>query len=206
MSRFIQPLEPRTLFTAVPATTLISDELQIVRQAITTRAALSASVPLVNADNKILKADLKGLSNKAQNQALGKTLKKDESIALATLRADETLLLNPSLADARHAFVAGIQVLVHPTSAKLQAKLAVFLSALNTVTTTPLANLNTAANAVKTTLATDLSAIASADPSAALDAAKEDGDINTAVGNFVTAAQSFATDVGTLATDLATLP
>ena len=211
MSRFVQYLEPRTLFTATPTkATFFADALQIFADAATTRADLKATAAVVAADTKTIAADLKSIStasNKASNAALLRTLKIDEIKTLVTLRVDENVLVGPTSGLSRRSAAHGIELLSHPTNVHLQALVSADEAALGTETAAPLAKLKADSNA--TSIGTDLMNIANANPSSTLLAThlqnfQTDG--NTAVGNFVAAAMKFTTDVGTLASDLSATP
>lgn len=211
MSRFVQSLEPRTLFAATPTkATFIADEVQIFADAATTRADLKATAAIVAADTKTIAADLKSIStasNKASNAALLKQLKTDEVKTLVTLRVDEAILLGPASGLSRRSAAHGIELLSHPTNVHLQALVSADEAALGTVTTAPLAKLKADSNA--SAIGTDLMNIANANPSSTLLATHVqnfESDGNTATGNFVAAAMKFTTDVATLASDLGATP
>lgn len=211
MSRFVQSLEPRTLFSGTPTkATFFADALQIFADAATTRADLKATAAVVAADTKTIAADLKSIStasNKASNDALLRTLRFDEVKTLVTLRLDENVLLGPTSGFSRRSAAHGIALLMHPTNVHLQALVAADESALGTVTVAPLAKLKADSNA--TSIGTDLANIAAANPSSTLLATHLQNlktDSNTAVGSFVAAAMKFTTDVATLASDLGATP
>ena len=211
MSRFVQSLEPRMLFTVTPTrATFIADALQIFAEAATARADLKATAAVVAADTRTIAADLKSIStasDKASNAALFRTLKTDEVKTLVKLRVDENVLVGPTSGLARRSAAQGIALLLHPTNVHLQALVAADEAALATVTAAPLAKLESDSNA--SAIGMDLMNIANANPSSTLLATHVqnfESDGNTAVGNFVAAATMFTTNVATLPSDLSATP
>src|SRR6266436_4478035 len=90
MSRFIQPLECRTLLTASP-TSLAAELTAINNSAGTIKADLIALQAGAKADLKTIATDLKG--SPKTNAPLAKKLSADETKLLAKIKADVALLL-----------------------------------------------------------------------------------------------------------------
>ena len=202
MSRFVQALESRTLLTAT--TSSLATELASVNtNASAVRADLAALQLNARTDMKAITTDLKGSAK--TNVPLLKKLQVDEGKWLAKIRNNTNALLRAQPLSAK-GVADGDAFLAAPTKLSLQSKIVGDVNALNVATTAPLAALT--ANVSTTTLAADLSALTTANPtnsSLSADATKTTTDLNTDSGKLVTDAGSFSTAVGTLNTDLMTL-
>ena len=101
MSRFIQPLESRRLFSAGPVdkATLVADEALVVADGAAVRADLRSLAGVVRADTAKIQVDLKGLPK--TNLPLMRTLRTDEARLLAQFTKDVNALLNPGTAVTR---------------------------------------------------------------------------------------------------------
>src|SRR5438067_2329214 len=119
MSRFIQSLESRTLFTA----SFANDQLQILADAAAIKGALKSAGAVMAADMKLIAADVKAVTttaNKATNAELLTALKADVTQALALLRADQTPLL-ASAGLARRAAAEGQSLTLNPVNPTVRA-------------------------------------------------------------------------------------
>ena len=200
MSRFIQSLESRTLFTTSAA--LAADIGQVITAAATTRVDLKTAASVITADTKTITTDLKSSTtsaNRATNAHLLNIFRVDEHKTLATLRAHEAALLAAGTSLSHRAAADGDALLLHPTNARIQARVTADIAALSTVPASLLAKLQ--ADTQNITLGTDLMNIVNANPTnaalaAAVQTAENDG--NTAVTNFLSAASAFNTNTGTL--------
>ncbi|HZL33921.1 MAG TPA: hypothetical protein VFC78_01345 [Tepidisphaeraceae bacterium] len=211
MSQFIHFLESRTLLSAsITSATLIADSQQVSANAATTRTDVKLVASTFAADTKKIAADLKSATNagnRKANAALLNTLKADEGKALAKLRADSNVLLGKSSALSQRSLTDAKALLLHPTNVKLGAKVAADVSALNAVTTAPLANVQ--ADTQSVTLSADLTNIAAANPystSLATDVPQSQSDVAGSIGNVGVAAENFSGQVGTLAGDAGATP
>ena len=95
MSRLIQSLESRTLFsaTSAEAAVLLGDVRQVTASAATVRAGLRAAVSAATTGVNKVAADLRSSTtpaNRAANAALLRTLRAGELGTFATLRVDQT--------------------------------------------------------------------------------------------------------------------
>ena len=202
MSRFIQPLESRRLFSGgtVDKSTLVADEALVVADGAAARADLTSLAALVRADTAKIQVDLRGLPK--TNLPLMRMLRVDEAKLHAQIAVDLNLLLNPGTALSRQSTATGGLLLTKATLA-LQARVGAEASALGTVTVAPLAKFQ--ADLTGAAIGADLQALVNANPSAATlasDAAQMMTDTSDAATTLSTAASSFATDVGGLAADL----
>lgn len=202
MSRFIQPLESRRLFSGgtVDKATLVADEALVVADGAAARADLTSLAAVVRADTAKIQVDLRGLPK--TNLPLMRTLRVDEAKLHAQIAVDLNLLLNPGTALSRQSTATGVLLLTKATLA-LQARVGAEASALGTVTVAPLAKFQ--ADLTGATIGADLQALVNANPSAATlatDAAQMMTDTSDGATTLSTAASSFATDVGGLAADL----
>ncbi|HZL36166.1 MAG TPA: hypothetical protein VFC78_12690 [Tepidisphaeraceae bacterium] len=211
MCKFVQTLESRTLLSAsVTSTTLIADAQQLSVNAGNTRADLKSAGANIAADNKTLTADLKTLANatnRKTNAGLLAKLKSDEGKALAKLRADSNVLLGKSTAIANRSIADAKGLLLHPTNAKLGAKVAADVQALNTVSASPLATLQ--ADIQNVSLGVDLTNIAAANPSSttlANDVQRAQSDGSSSIGNVGTAASNYNSQLASLASDAGSAP
>jgi hypothetical protein len=204
MSQFIQSLESRVLMSASSAT-LSTDLSTIVADATTTRAASKSLQSTALSDERIIAADLRGLSNKSSNRVLLLKAQVDEARLFSRTAVAEANLLITGSARSRHAVGDGRILLAHPTNASLKAHVAGHVTNLNTVIPAELNVLQSdVANLVQTWVA-DLNAIAAANPgSSTLAAAVQtaQNDVSTHAGALTSAATKFQTDIAILGNDL----
>lgn len=202
MSRFVQPLESRTLLTATNSS-LAAELTTVNTNAAAVKADLATLTAAAKADMKAIATDLKGTSR--TNVPLLKKLQGDENKWLTKIRNNTNALLHAANASAR-GVADGDAFLAAPTKLSLQSRIVGDVNALNIATTAPLAALT--ANVSTTTLAADLAALTTANPtnkSLSDDATKTTTDLNTDSGKLVADAGLLSTAVGALNTDLATL-
>ena len=200
MSRFIEPLESRTLLSA-SASTLSTDFSAIATDAGAVKSAFIQLEVALAGDYKAILTDLKG--SKGSSSQL-KTLKSDGKKALNTLKKDGLALLKAAVI-AKRATTDGTKLIAKSSTAQT-TKVNKDITALGSATTTPLANIQN--DSQHTGIGSDLDALAAANPSntqLATDAAKTKTDANTQGSAFVSASQTFSDAVATLKTDLATL-
>jgi hypothetical protein len=207
VSQFIQSLESRMLMSA-SSSTLSTDLSVIVADATATRAASKSLQSAALSDEKIIAADLRGLSNKSSNRVLLLRAQLDEARLFSRTSIAEANLLITGSVRSRHAVGDGKTLLTHPTNASLKAHVAGHVTNLNTVVPAELNVLQTnVANLVQTWVA-DLNAIAAANPSdATLAGAVQtaQNDVNTRAGTLTAAATKFQTDIAILGNDLLTI-
>jgi hypothetical protein len=206
MSRFVQGLESRTLFSAASAAgaVLAVDAKQVVATAATARTDLRFAVSAATIDTNVVAADLKTSTtstNRPANAGLLRTLRSDEVKTFATLRSDETALLVVGASLSARAAADAKSLLLHPTNAAIQARVAADMTALATVPAARLATLQ--ADALNGVLGADLTNLVNANPantSLANDtnAFTAGGAAAAAIGNVVTAAGTFTTATGAL--------
>lgn len=219
MSRFIQSLESRTLFSAsTEAAVLLADVKQVKANAVTVRADMKLSASAATVGLHKIMADLKSSTtsaNRASNASLVKALKTAGGADLTVLKADETALLAVGSSLSARSAADAKALLLHPTSTTLQAKVTADLSALSTQPAaklaifatdtqsnplqTPLDNL-VAANPSNTALATDAGGFGADGALAAAFA-----NLTTAVTNFINTLTALSSDV-TITTSGSTLP
>lgn len=210
MSRLIQSLEPRTLFsaTSAEAALLLGDARQVTASAAGVRTDLRVAISTATTGLNKVAADVKTTTtpaNRASNAALVRALRAGELSTFAKLRVDQTALLTIGASLSTRSVADARALLLHPTSATIQARVAADITAL---TTEPAARLATfqadaqsdligaalanliAANSANTALATDAGDFQSGGAAAA------------AIGNVITAAGSFTGTISTLGTDV----
>lgn len=202
MSRFIQSLESRTLFSAGPVDkpTLLADEALVVADGAAARADLRSLAAVVRTDTAKIQVDLRGLPK--TNLPLMRTLRVDEARLLAQTTVDLNMLLNPATALSRQSTAAGVLLLTKATLG-LQARVGADVTALGNVTVAPLAKFQ--ADFQDTAINTDLQALLDANPSAttlSTDAGQMMTDTSADADTLNTAVSAFATDVGALGADL----
>jgi len=202
MSRFIQPLEGRTLLSAT--STSIANELTAVQTAgSAVQADLLALQTTSKADLGKITADLKG--SPKTNVPLLKKLAKDQGALVAKIKADTALLLKGTASSTKGA-ADGNAIVANPAlgtnPAKIQAdvtKLATASSALSKLQTD-------AANT--STVNSDVDALTTANPT--LTALTTDGtadktDLAAAINKLLADATTYSNALGSLKTDLSTL-
>jgi hypothetical protein len=203
MPVFVQSLERRFLLSSVTGSTLAADYQQVVADAAAANAALKTLAAELKTDNAILATDLKTLPK--SNAKLLATLKTDETKANSKLTTELGLLLTPATTLAKNSASVGELLTTNQNAASI-AKAKSDDTALNNITSTPLANLTAALGS--TTVTSDLNALAAANPSdttlaaAVNTATRQVSAQDSAIGND---AAQFATDVATLALDLSSL-
>jgi hypothetical protein len=203
MSSFVQTLEERRLFSITSAT-LAADLSSINTDAKAVKASVTALTKTAAADVKLLTADLKGSAK--TNAALLKTLKTDEGKAIAKLKTDANNLTKATML-AKKSASAGDAVIKKPTSTTLTGKLSADITALGTVTTAPLAALQTDSNGTSA-LATDVTAITTANSSNTkliTDSGTTATDFQNGIQTLDTAGATFSAAVAALKADLTTL-
>jgi hypothetical protein len=197
MSRFIQPLERRTLLTA-SASSLSADLTSINTDAAAVKADLTSLQTAATADFKSLVSDLKGSSK--TNLALLAKLRSDGNKYLAKLKADVNALLKGSALSAK-GVKDGTATLANP-NAPASGNIKGDVNALAAAATNPLTKLTTDASTA--TLVADLNALAGT-KSLSTDVTKAANDLNSLSGKVVSDANKFGSAVNTLKTDLTTL-
>lgn len=208
MSRLVEFLESRTLFSATQAATLLADVTQVKADAATERADLRAAVSAATTDTNTIAADLKSSTtagNRATNASLLRTLRSDEVKTFATLRTGETALLVVGAALSVRAAADAKALLLHPTNSKIQARVAADMTALATEPAARLATLQ--AEAQNGVLGADLANLVNANPTntalaAGASAFSDGGTAAAAIGNVVTAAGTFTAATGALDADV----
>jgi hypothetical protein len=96
MSRFVQSLESRALFSVVSASALLGDVRQVLSSAVIARADLRSAVTAATSGLNRITTDLKTSTtsaNRTSNAVLLKTLKSDGIKTFGTLKTDEMALL-----------------------------------------------------------------------------------------------------------------
>jgi hypothetical protein len=205
MPTFIHSLESRTFFSAtfVTAATLLADKAGLLADVANGTSAFKALVADVTSGTKAIALDLKTLPK--TNAAPLKTLKSDEAKAKAMLTTDLNLLEKSGGSLAKKALSTGESLLTKAT-VKTLVVAATEITALGTVTTAPLAHLQTAL--FSTPVSPDLQGLATANPGAtalANDVSTALGNISTQTAALGTAATQFATDIANLKSDLSSI-
>jgi hypothetical protein len=201
MSRFIQSLESRTLLSAASVTeaALLTDVKNVQAAAVTARGDLKSAASSIGADTKLIATDLKSSTtsaNRATNAGLLRTLRVDESKTFATLRAHEAALFSVGTGLSRRAAADGKALLLHPTNARIQARVTADTTALTTEPAALLAKVQ--ADTQNVGIGTDLTNLANANPTntalaTEIQTAQNDGKV--AVQTAVTAAGAFDMNV-----------
>lgn len=207
MSKFVQTLEPRTLFAAT-ATELSTDLSNVIHDAAATRVALHAERSAAIADEHAVLVSLRGLSNKQQNAALVRTLNIDDASHSAKVGVAQARFLDKAVALSAIATAEGKALLLHPTNTHLQARFTAAVSALDTQLPPLLSNLQSLNSAAVLAYATDMNAIANANPSStavAGNVATAKTDVNSNAANYNTASSQVLSDTATLSAALKTI-
>jgi hypothetical protein len=205
MSRFIQSLESRTLFSA----SFTDDQLHILTDTAAVKGALKSAGSIMMADMKIIAADVKAVTtsaNKASNAALLKTMKADVTQVLALLRADSAALL-ASAGLAKRTAAEGQSLTLNPINPTVRARLAADSAVLQPLVDGAAAKLQLDLDSIE--LKTDVENIVAANPSSTTlptDAATAQVNSTNALATFETAAATYQTDVDGLITDLDSIP
>jgi hypothetical protein len=201
MSRFIQPLEGRTLLTATSAS--ISAETSAINTAAgAVQADLTALQNASKADLAKINTDLKGSAR--TNAPLQKKLLKDQTVLIAKIKADTAALLKGTTSSTKAA-ADGTAVAANPAlggSGKIQADVNTLVKA----SSSPLTKLTTDAD--PTTAKADVDALVAANPSLtslATDGATDKSDLGTNIAKLLADATTYSNSIGTLKTDLTTL-
>ena len=204
MTRLIQPLESRILLSA-SSTQIVADELKIVSDANSARTDVLHFAPILVADAKSVAADLKSLSNTAQNRTLGAKLKTDATQAFAHLKSEVLAIIHTGGPVAKKAVIDGLAVFANPSSVAARARLSADLKHLQSVTSGTIAKFLSDAGSARTAILGDLNAITAANPTGttlATDVSKASIDTTAALGAATTDVQTLQGDVNTLITDL----
>ena len=210
MSRFIQSLESRTLFSAdsTAAAALLADVKQVLSAAAIARADLPAAMKSATSGVSKITVDLRTSTtsdNRSSNAALLRNFKSDVLKTFGALRGDETALLVVGDSLSARAAADAKALLLHPTSTAIQARVAADENALSTTPAAKLATLQAAAQShgIGTDLANLLTANVS-NTALAADAVifQNGGTVVVAISKVVTAAGTFDTAIGTLNTQV----
>jgi soluble cytochrome b562 len=194
MSRFIQPLESRTLLSATSAS-IAAEMTNITTDAATVKADLADLKTTATADSKAIALDLKG--SKTNAPAL-KTFQKDEKVLLTKINADGASLLKGSTSATKGA-ADGNAAIAAPSSAPLANKIQTDFNALAKASTNPLTKLT--ADAVTTTVDADLTGLNGVSTHAA--GAKTN--LDTKIAKLLADSATYSNALGALKTDLASL-
>lgn len=210
MSRLVQSLESRTLFsaTSAQAAVLLADVKQVTASAAMVRADMKLAVSAAATGLKQVATDLKTSTtsaNRAANAALLKTLKAADHSTVVTLRVDQTALVVVGARLSAHSAADAKALLLHPASQAIQARVAADITALETEPAAKLAAFQAAAQVDLIGAAlTDLLAANPTNTALAGDATvfQSGGAAAVAIGNVITAAGTFTTTIGTLNADV----
>jgi hypothetical protein len=210
MSNFIQSLESRTLMT-VSSATLLGDKETIASEIVVVKASANALILSDTSATKVIAADFKGLPK--ADGALLKTLVSAETKAKAALLKDVALLDSKSLGLTTKSVSAGDMVLKKATTKSL-ATLAKDITALGSVTTVPMADLQafltgttvTDARASILTALPDDTALDTAVTNEGTDSDSDKATINTDATQLQTDVANLATDLSSIETTLGTFP
>jgi hypothetical protein len=205
MSRFVQTLESRTLFSVTIPANVVTDIGMLLGDSRALRADFQTHVPVLHADFRAVGKDLKGLPNNGTNHALLGKLRGDAGHWMGVVRGDMAGLLHAGTPAVRHAIMDGMRVFMDPNDLIAKAKLAADLTAVQSVLAAPMATLATDVQSAGAMLTADLNALTAANPT---DTALQ-GDVNKVesdgsamlmgVGGDV---QKLNSDVTQLVTDL----
>lgn len=199
MSRTIEPLEPRVLFSSVA--TLMSDGGQLVTDIQTARANVIQDQKTLAADVRAVTADVRAVPPSAQKQSLVKAIRTDETKWIATIGKDIRSLETVASADKTTTVAAAIRVFRHPTNLTYIAELAADIAKMGSALDAPIAQLQSDGNAAHSALLTDLNNIASAYPS---DSALQSG-VQQITSDSQSAINQLTADGQTIETDLQNL-
>lgn len=210
MSRLIQSLESRTLFsaTSTEAAVLLADVKQVTASAAMTRADMRLAASAATTGLNRVAADLKASTtsaNRASNAALLRTARADKVTTFATLQVDQTALLVVGAALSARAAADARALLLHPTNQTFQARVASDITALTTLPAAALAKLQAAAQS--DLIGAALASLVDANPSNTALAGdvsvfQTGGAAAVAIGNVVTAAGTFTVTISALNTDV----
>jgi len=201
MSRFIQPLERRTLLTAT-ATSLAAESAAVATAAPPVQADLLALQLAAKTDLAAITLDLKG--SPKTNAPLLRFLKRDTNQFVNKEKSDVTALLRATPKTAKGA-ADGSALLIAPTVPALQAKIPNDIAPL-TLTNTRFATLT--ADSLTTTVDTDLTNLTTANPTntaLTTDANKLNTDLTSLTATLLTDAAAYNSAVTTFKNDLSTL-
>jgi hypothetical protein len=203
MSSLIESLESRRLLSGtVTLADVENAALALGKEANQARIDVAASAKTGAADVKALKADLQRLKKVAGNAALLKEFTKQEQAAAAQFKKDATALATSISKQTKQSIAAGINFILHPTSAKASASLAADLLALQKLTTSgPVEKLIGDVNSDQALVTTDLNSILTTDASDA----KTVADATTAKNDLAASSATLQADVNALESDLSTL-
>jgi hypothetical protein len=202
MSRFIQPLEQRTLLTAT--TTSLAAELAAVNTAGgAVKADLATLQTTTKSDNKAIATALKGAP--AAALAAGKKFTADETKLLTKIKLDETALYKSVAASSKGA-ADGDAIIANPASAALGAKIQADVTSLGLVATNPNTKLGNDSNDAG--VDADLAALTAADTSSSALAtanATAKTHLDTLIAKLTTDGTTLTNAVDVLKVDLTTL-
>jgi hypothetical protein len=201
MTSFIQSLESRTLFA------FADDYLAIAADAAAGREAMKAAASVMRADLKEMTVAVRAAStpaNRASNAGELRLLKADVTGSLAELRASTRRLFGRTTAVARRVATTAGVLQSRPGNLRLQARLASALSALGTVSTTDLVDVDEDLSALNP--APTYNILAFANPSVAPLAAAALANVAGAVNSVDAAVTEFAADLETLFANAGNLP
>jgi hypothetical protein len=210
MSNFIQSLESRRLMSAT-ADTLLGDKAMISSDIVVLKAAANALILSDTSATKVIATDFKGLP-KADGELL-KTLETTEIKAKAALLKDVALLDSKSLSLTTKSVSAGDVVLKKATTRSLAA-LAKDITALGSVTTVPMADLQafltgTTVTDARASILTALPADSALDTAVTNEGTDSDADkatINTDANQLQNDVTGLATDLSSIESALGTFP
>lgn len=199
MSRMIQTLESRVLFSSVA--TLLGDGAQLVTDLQSAKGDVVQNEKTLAADVRTVTTDVRTIPASAGKRTLVGAIQKDESIWVGTIRKDIQSLVKVATANKTTTVAAAIRVFHHPTNLTYIAELAADVAKIGSALDAPIAQLQSDATAGKTALLSDLNNLATAYPS--------DSALQTSVQKITSDSQSaitqLTTDGQTIETDLQNL-
>jgi len=202
MSRMIESMESRVLLSASAG--VIEGDLAAGSAALATaKADLKSAVKIAAADVKAFKTDVKGTKLTATQKSALSTLEKAEASDAAKLNSviGQTLATGTVRGAQLEADLKSLSA--HPTSAKIQAKVAAALSKLQGVfSTTVIATLENDTSTAISVVDTDLTAVGTAIPATAAAVATAESDLTNDLNTFSTDATSVENVITALTTDL----
>lgn len=167
MQAMVEPLEGRTLLSAVPAqaATVAADRAALLAAVKTAALHQTTCARMASGDLKAIKFNLKRLKSNPQNAALLTTVTNDYKSCTGKLKADLKALVKSGSKDVKRAYSDLIKVLRKPTDAAAGARLAADLASLQGAATSALATtIITDATDCQTTLTADFAAVTAANP------------------------------------------
>lgn len=162
MSRMIQPLEARVLFSSVA--TLVGDGAQLVTDLQSAKADVVQDEKTLAADARAITADVRAVPASAGKQSLVKAIRTDEAKWVGTIRADIHSIVTVAIANKTGTVAAAVRVFRHPTNLTYIAELAADIAKIGSALDTPVAQLESDVSAGRTALLSDLNNLAAAYP------------------------------------------